>query len=115
MRSCGLTFDMSGSRRQAQPAGGCPLDGGVRRHRHGLDHSVRWDALLATRARLLHRKEEGELFHTSVKLDVRSTRVAIALFGHALKGFSNFPSPRLPIQQLAPAVLAARDSPLLKP
>src|SRR5664279_2133686 len=28
----GLTFDMSGSRRQAKPAGGCPLDGGVRSH-----------------------------------------------------------------------------------
>ena len=27
-----LTFDMSGSRRQAQPAGGCPLDGGARPH-----------------------------------------------------------------------------------
>ena len=26
----GLTFDMSGSRRQAQPAGGCPLNGMVR-------------------------------------------------------------------------------------
>ena len=26
------TFDMSGSRRQAKPAGGCPVDGGVRRH-----------------------------------------------------------------------------------
>src|SRR5450755_2118875 len=25
-----LTFDMSGSRKQAQPAGGRPLDGGVR-------------------------------------------------------------------------------------
>ena len=31
LRLRGLTFDMSGSRRQAQPAGGCPLDGGVRR------------------------------------------------------------------------------------
>src|SRR6185312_6065798 len=30
--ACGLTFDMSGDRRQAQPAGGRPLDGGVRRH-----------------------------------------------------------------------------------
>ena len=29
---CGLTFDMSGSRKPAKPAGGCPLDGGVRRH-----------------------------------------------------------------------------------
>ena len=27
-----LTFDMSGSRKQAKLAGGCPLDGGVRRH-----------------------------------------------------------------------------------
>jgi hypothetical protein len=26
----GLTFDMSGGRKQAQPAGGRPLDGGVR-------------------------------------------------------------------------------------
>lgn len=34
---CGLTFDMSGDRRQAKPAGGRPLDGGVRRHlpQHG--------------------------------------------------------------------------------
>ena len=31
-QSWGLTFDMSGDRRQAQPAGGRPLDGGVRRH-----------------------------------------------------------------------------------
>lgn len=29
----GLTFDMSGKRKQAQRAFGCPLDGGVRRHR----------------------------------------------------------------------------------
>ena len=28
----GLTFDISGSRRQAKPAGGRPLDGEVRRH-----------------------------------------------------------------------------------
>ena len=28
----GLTFDMSGDRRQAKPAGGRPLDGGVRHH-----------------------------------------------------------------------------------
>src|SRR6267143_4044661 len=27
-----LTFDMSGRRRQAKPAVGCPLDGGVRLH-----------------------------------------------------------------------------------
>src|SRR5205085_7661638 len=27
-----LTFDMSGGRKQAQPAGGRPLDGRVRRH-----------------------------------------------------------------------------------
>jgi hypothetical protein len=27
-----LTFDMSGGRKQAKPAGGCPLDGVVRRH-----------------------------------------------------------------------------------
>jgi len=27
-----ITFDMSGSRKPAKPAGGCPLDGGVRRH-----------------------------------------------------------------------------------
>ena len=27
-----LTFDMSGDRKPAQPAGGRPLDGGVRRH-----------------------------------------------------------------------------------
>ena len=27
-----LTFDMSGSRKLAKPAGGCPLDGGVRPH-----------------------------------------------------------------------------------
>ena len=31
--SWGLTFDMSGGRRQARPAGGRPLDGGVRPHR----------------------------------------------------------------------------------
>ena len=31
LHAWGLTFDMSGSRRQAKPAGGCPLDGVVRR------------------------------------------------------------------------------------
>gem|GEM_PF-6928792 len=34
-RVCGLTFDMSGSRKPAKLAGGCPLDGGVRRRRRG--------------------------------------------------------------------------------
>lgn len=29
-----LTFDMSGNRRHAKHAGGCPLDGGVRPHSH---------------------------------------------------------------------------------
>jgi hypothetical protein len=31
-----LTFDMSGGRKQAEPAGGRPLDGGVRRLVEGL-------------------------------------------------------------------------------
>ena len=31
--ACCLTFDMSGDRKPAQPAGGRPLDGGVRFHR----------------------------------------------------------------------------------
>ena len=31
-----LTFDMSGDRKPAQPAGGRPLDGGVRRQGGGL-------------------------------------------------------------------------------
>ena len=37
---CCLTFDMSGSRRQAKPAEGCPLDGGVKRHASGRANSL---------------------------------------------------------------------------
>ena len=52
----GLTFDMSGGRKQAQPAGGRPLDGGVRRPRAGHSRRMRnlakcWQAeALATHA-----------------------------------------------------------------
>ena len=34
VHSWGLTFDMSGGRKQAQPAGERPLDGGVRAPAH---------------------------------------------------------------------------------
>ena len=48
---CDLTFDMSGGRKQAQPAGGRPLDGGVRPHSGGARLGIRCEPALYERTR----------------------------------------------------------------